>query len=130
MFAVQVGIAFALWVCYGVYLRKHSDALRTKIGGYSRGMKVAFGSVGFLVSAAVMLGALVVISRNGGLHNGQLVIWAWLLMVVAGIIFVHLQVMAAASMIMMVLEGETRSPGQASKNQRKAAQDAFEQDED
>jgi hypothetical protein len=130
VFAVQVGIAFALWVGYGVYLRRHSDALREKIRGYSRGVKVAFGSVGFFVSATVMLGSLVLISRNGGLQNGQLLPWAWLLMGVAGLVFVHLQVMAAASMISLVLEPETKAPGRASKNQREAAQDAFDREED
>jgi hypothetical protein len=49
---------------------------------------------------------------------------------VAGLVFVHLQVMAAASMISLVLEPETKAHGRASKNQRKAAQDAFDQEED
>lgn len=108
----------AVWIAYGWWLRGRSDRLRSKLRATSRGLKVAYGSVGFLASGGLLLAGLYAIGQAGGMTRNGLTVWGWFAVLVLGLAFVHLQVLAAASMITLIQEGETTPPSSPSNSQQ------------
>ena len=107
MLWVQAGVCFLVWVGYGIWMRGRSERLKSFVSGWSRGKRVAFASVGLIGGMALMLGGIAAVSALGGIQSGTLTPWAWLLCMLIGLGFVHLQVLAASAMITLVLEEET-----------------------
>lgn len=107
--------AFALWIAYGLQLRRGGERLRAKLRAMSRGRRVAWGVLGFLGSALMLLGGLFAIQAAGGLQNGLLTGWAWALVAMLGCAFVHLQVVAAGAMISLVEQSEPPTPREPSE---------------
>ena len=65
------------------------------------------GSVGLLAGLALLAAGVYGVFRLGGLVDGSLRPWAWLVIAVVGTGFIHMQVLGAAAMVTLVLDGET-----------------------
>lgn len=105
MIWLQGGICFVFWIAFGLLIRRHSDRVRDRMANRSRGVRVALGSVVLLGSAALLFLGLYGIYALGGLVNGQLTLWAVPLVLVFGLVFIYLQILAAAAMITLI-QGE------------------------
>ena len=65
------------------------------------------GSVGLLAGLALLAAGIYVVFRLGGAVDGSLTPWAWAVVAVVGTGFIHMQVLGAAAMVTLVLDGET-----------------------
>ncbi len=99
-------------------MRGRNEALRAKLRGTPRKQRVLYGSVGMIGSLVVLLGGLVLIGNFGGLNKDGLTLWAWPLAAMLGLLFVHMQVLGAASMITLVQDEETARRFAASEEHR------------
>lgn len=79
------------------------------------------GSLGILGSAVVLFAGLWGLSAAGGVENDCLAIWAWPVVALLGLFFVHMQVLGAAAMILLVQQEVTERPGPASVIQEDSA---------
>ncbi len=78
---------------------------------------VLLSSACFVGSILGLLLGLYFLSLWGGIEQGMLVWWAWIAVAVIGIGFVHLQVVGAATLVMMVQQDETDKARIASERQ-------------
>ena len=109
--------ALVVWLAYGWQQGKGQDALRARLNQRSRTQLVRNGSLGFIFSAVILLSGLWAIASAGGLTPNGLTVWGWVAVVLVGLVFVHFQVLAAASMITLVQQSETTTPVQPSDPQ-------------
>ncbi len=107
MLWLQAGVSFLVWMAYGLWLRRRSDALRAKMRGHSRLRKALLGSLGLLAGVVLLAGGLMVVAALGGVRGGSLTAWAWPVVTLVGLGFIHLQVLGAAALVTLALEGET-----------------------
>lgn len=112
----QAAVSFLVWIGYGLWMRSKGDALRLRMARLPRRAKVLFGSLGLILSAFLLLGVLASVSLAGGVQEGSLVPWAWLTVTLAGLGFVHFQVMGAAAMISLVQEGAPQASNHQNQN--------------
>lgn len=103
MMWLQAAVSFAIWVGWGFWFRPRSQALRSRVALQPRSVVVALVSGGFLLSGAVLLGALYGIAALGGLQDGALAPWAWVCVTLVGWLFVAMQTVAATALTHLVL---------------------------
>lgn len=115
MFWAQGLAAFALWIAYGLWVRKRGDRLRNRMRQTPRKHRMLYGSVGFIVSGMILFGGLLLTQATGQASPQGFTLLGWLMMAASGLAFVHLQILAAAAMITMVQDSETRPPSDPSK---------------
>lgn len=113
----------AVWLAYGLIQRRRQDVIRQKLLRTPRVVRVLYGSVGFFFSAALLLGGLWWIAAQGGLTPNGLTLWGWVAVTLLGLGFVHVQVLAAASMITLIQENETSRPPRPSDPVKPAHQE-------
>lgn len=121
MIWAQGAVCFLAWVGYGIWLRGRSERLRARLGSLPRSSKVMLGSLGILGSAVVLLGGLWGLAALGGVADDRLAIWAWPVVALLGLFFVHMQVLGAAAMILLVQQEVTERPRPASVIQEDSA---------
>lgn len=109
MLWVQSGLCFLVWITFGVFQARSGKWSRPK------GLQSPLSGALFLIGGALLLGlALWSVSVLGGLKNGALLPWAWLLVVVAGTAFVYAQGLGAATLASAVILSETAKRREAS----------------
>lgn len=113
----QAFAGMVLWIGLGVVMQRRSDWIRAQLRSWPKGRLMFFGSVGFLLSGALLFGALVGIAQAGWWTQNGLTWLGWLVMALAGAGFVALQVLAAASMLTIVMAGQNR-PGPRTSNKQ------------
>ncbi|MCC7101935.1 MAG: hypothetical protein IT206_02515 [Fimbriimonadaceae bacterium] len=102
MIWLQATVCLFVWLAYGLYLRTRSDSLRMRLQALSRNQLILRSISGFVLSAAIMLTGLWGISACGGLSAKGLNAWSWPAVGVLGLVFVHIQVLSAAAMIVII----------------------------
>lgn len=111
----QVLSLFVIWVGVGFALRRKNDMIRETLLLRKRNFLIVTGIVGFIASAVILFFALALASQSPSLYaSGQLTFLGYLLVAIAGTLFVCIQVISAASMIVIVLQGVTSSRDQTS----------------
>ncbi|MBS1704734.1 MAG: hypothetical protein JST40_02585 [Armatimonadetes bacterium] len=113
----QGAVCFVIWLGYGLWLRRGADQMRTRLRGLARGKRVALGSVGLIGAMVVLLAGLVGIAQLNGLQQGTLVPWAWIAVALLGVIFVHMQVLAAGAMITLIQDEQSLGSVGSSKKE-------------
>lgn len=111
-------LSMLVWISMGWFMRKRSFAIRAALKGWPRARLVFFGSAGFILSGALLFGALVGIAQAGWWSRNGFTALGWIAMTLAGGVFVALQVLAAASMLTIVLSPENERSRQPSKPQK------------
>jgi hypothetical protein len=113
---MQGAVCFLGWIGYGAWFRSRSGALKERMHGTSRGRRVVLGSLGIIGSAILLLAGMLGLQALGGLREGGLTLWAWPLVFLLGLGFVHMQVMGAAAIITLVQDEETSPRARASES--------------
>lgn len=108
---VGAAICFVFWVGYGALMARKGRAFRAKIGSLSRGRRVFLGSAGLILGMVFLVGALYAIASLGGAGKDGVALWAWPLIGLAGLGFVHAQVVGAAALATLALDKETPQGG-------------------
>ncbi len=117
MIGLQVGSAFVLWIAYGLLLWRRSDAVRAYAGKGSRTARAIRAAAMLFGGAAALLAVLVQVQNGGGFTPSGMAGWAWFVVAGAGLVFVHLQTMAAAMLVLLVQEPVTTGVRPASVQQ-------------
>lgn len=99
--------AFLLWILYGLWLRKGSERLRTRLESWPRKKRIVTGPMYLLGSVTLLFLTLVGLEQTGGLTRDGLTWWGWVVVTIVGLGFVYLQVTAAAMMITLAHVRET-----------------------
>ncbi len=96
-------ICLIIWIGYGWKMRNSSDQLMGRLMGMPRSRRVFLGSGGLILGLILLLGGMVLLAMAGGADEQGIKLWAWPLILVLGLAFVHLQVLGAASMMTLAL---------------------------
>lgn len=107
MLWTQAFAAFLIWVGYGVWLRGRAVRIGKAVSGTDRSQRNKRGILAFLASAAVLLGAMVLVTATKQISQQGLTVWGWVLITASGLGFVHLQVYGAMTIIASFQETET-----------------------
>lgn len=89
-------LAFAIWMVYGVILWRRSGGLLERLAEIPAGIRAARATLLLLGSAAFMF---LVFFGVWSASPKEIPPWGWAVIIVAGIGFVHAQVIAAAMLI-------------------------------
>lgn len=104
---VQAGLAFVLWIAYGTFLWRRSDVIRASAGKGSRTARAIKAALMLFGGAALLLACLVQLQNAGGFTRTGMTPVAWAIVTVVGLVFVHLQTVAAAILVLLVQEPVT-----------------------
>lgn len=97
-----------IWIGYGFILRKRVS--KQSLQSVDRSKRAAAGAGLFLLAALVLLGGLLAIQAARGVTQDGFEWWAFAAILGIGIVFVHLQVLAAAIMITLIVTPDAPSP--------------------
>jgi len=115
VFWAQALSSFGLWIAYGVYQSRRSAKVRAWAQRFSPASRGLAAAGLFLTAALVMFGGLMAIITGKGLGPSGLAGWAWLLVVCVGLVFVHIQTLAMALLVVSAQEAVTRERRDASE---------------
>ncbi|HRJ26102.1 MAG TPA: hypothetical protein PLO61_01165 [Fimbriimonadaceae bacterium] len=118
MIWMQACVCFLVWIGYGVWMRSRNELLRRRFQGMSRRARTLYGSIGLIGGVIVLMAGLALVATTGGLEKDGLTLWAWPLVALLGLGFVHMQVMGAAALITQVQEEETLRRRPTSEHQQ------------
>jgi len=88
-------------------MRSSGEQLRQKLTGMSRNKRAFLGSGGLILGLILLMGGMVLLAQMGGADEGGIKLWAWPVIFLLGLGFVHLQVIGAAAL--MTLAGNSLS---------------------
>ena len=106
-----------IWVAYGFVRRRTSDSLRTSVTAIPRTRRAILSAVMLFGGAAALLAGLYAVSAFGWMTKTGLTIGGFVLVTLVGLLFVHMQVQAAAMMVSIALESVTTASSEASITQ-------------
>ena len=109
MFWVQALTSFALWIGYGIYKARNSTALRLKLLDIPRGRRPLYGAGLMILGSAVLFGVLLLAFTLGGFTQNGMSALAWIAVAVAGLVFVHCQMLSMAMLVTLVMDGGVTS---------------------
>lgn len=117
MFPLQVSLTLALVLGYGFYMRNRAPQLRRRLSAIPRGKRAALGIGGFLLSAVLLLGGLMLATSLDPKPSDGLTPAAWACVALCALGAVHFQTLAAGIMVSLALDPETGRPAQPSNPQ-------------
>ncbi len=89
--------------------------MRAGMVARTRRSRAVLGPVFMVLGAGTLFGSLSLVSAFRGLSPNGLALWAWALVTVAGVVFVHAQSLAAVMMVSLAIETEPTGGGGASE---------------
>jgi hypothetical protein len=113
---LQGGIAFAVWIAYGVFQNRRSDAIRAQVDSIPRSRRGLLAAALFVVAAMVLLGGLGLVLQRGGFTPQGMTPLAWGIVTLLGLAFVHAQTMATAMLVTLIQGSVTNKPDATSIN--------------
>lgn len=119
MIWLQAGTCFALWVAYGLWMRRSSDRLRARMLGSPRRNRALLGSAGLLAGLGVLTAGLWGVYSLGWAGPDGLKPFGWVGVAAIGLAFIHLQVLGAAAMVTLVMEEVTAPSREPSVKHKK-----------
>lgn len=102
MIWLQGLLSFLVWILYGWRMRSASASLRDRLIGWPRKRRVLVASLGLTGSLVLLFLSLWCIAALGGMRETGLTAWGWIAVTLAGLGFIHVQVISAASMITLL----------------------------
>ncbi|MCH7905549.1 MAG: hypothetical protein IH944_13420 [Armatimonadetes bacterium] len=117
MIWLQSSVCFLVWIAYGLAMRRRSAALKTRMQGLTPQKRVMFGAGGLILGLFVLAVGLFALDALGGTRDGALTLWAWPIVAVLGLLFIHLQVLGAAAMLASAVGSETAAASDTSNSQ-------------
>jgi hypothetical protein len=107
---VQALSCFALWIVYGVFQSKRSDAIRARISRLSRTARAWLGALLMVGGAVIMIAAGLLMESLKGFTPKGMTMTGWLVIAAAGLAFVHAQTMAFAMLVSLAYDSVTNGP--------------------
>ena len=117
MIWLQSSICFLVWIAYGFAMRRRSAALRARMHGLTARKRMVTGAGGLILGLLVLAVGLLALDALGGTRDGALTLWAWPIVAVLGLLFIHLQVLGAAALLASVVGSETAAASDTSNSQ-------------
>jgi len=117
MIWVQGGVCFLLWVGYGVYQTRRSDAVRRWAIGVPKTRRALLSAALMLSSTGIVFACLIAALKNGGFGNNGMTLVVWLGVALLGLLFVHAQTLATALLVLAAHQAVTDSRSGSSTNQ-------------
>lgn len=112
----QALAAFVIWISYGFFLWRRQPRM-TETARHLPARQVMVRSLAWLLGSSLSsLGLLSVVGGLGGVEEGRLVPWGLAVAVVAGLIFVHGQTVAAVLMVVGSSSQRTPRPSDTSES--------------
>lgn len=108
---------FALWIGYGVLQSRRRPQLRAWIARFPTSRRNVIASLCFLLAVVILFAGLLGTDAIGGFRNGVMALWAWPIIAVIGLAFVHLQTLGVAILVVSIQESVTQSRLAASTSQ-------------
>lgn len=108
VFSLQAGALMLIWIGYGFILRKRFSKQSLQI--IDRKKRAAAGAGLFLLAALVLLGGLLAVQAARGVTEEGFEWWAFAAILAIGVVFVYLQVLAAAIMITLIVTPDAPGP--------------------
>jgi protein-S-isoprenylcysteine O-methyltransferase Ste14 len=93
--------AFIIWIAYGTWQWRRSARLYEKLAEMPTGQRSSRATLLLLGSAVGLMAVFYVISR---MSPGVIPVWGWVVIILAGLGFVHAQTLAAAMLISTALK--------------------------
>ena len=118
MIWIQGLACFTVWISYGYIRSRNSEQLRDRLAKMSRQRKALAGAGLMLLGATILFATLAVSYATGGFTSRGMTLPTWLLVTVAGLAFVHAQMMAMAMLVALMLDGVVTSPPGPSSDQQ------------
>lgn len=117
MIWLQSSVCFLVWIAYGFAMRRRSAALKARMQGLTPRKRVLYGAGGLILGLFVLAVGLLALDALGGTRDGALTPWAWPIVAVLGLVFIHLQVLGAAALLASVVGTETATASDTSNSQ-------------
>jgi hypothetical protein len=114
VFWLQAGLSFFAWMLYGVVQWRRAHRLRAWVAGVSRSKRGLYGTLMIFGGAVVLLSGLLLVQAGDGLRDDRFEPWAWAVVTLLGLAFVHAQTMGAMLMIAAGSADVTSDPRPAS----------------
>lgn len=107
----QAAVCFLVWVGYGFLLRRRAQAMAERLHQINPRRRGLLGTLALIASGIFITAGLALIGALGGLQGNSLTLWAWLLAILIGLGFVHLQVWGGLALVSTALatRGSRRS---------------------
>jgi hypothetical protein len=107
MIWLQGALSLMVWLAAGWWLGRRSLWMSGPLSRLGRSARMALGSVGILLSGAIMVGGGVLVIQSGGIRSGSLTAWGWAATTALGSVFVGLQAIGAGAVFSMLGMKET-----------------------
>jgi len=118
MFWVQGLVSFAIWIVFGIVYSRRSRQIRAYLLSRTRPQRVALGAMSMIGGSALLFGTLVGLHAMGGFTIKGMTLVSWILITVAGLVFVYSQTLAMAVMVTLVSDGVVTSSEALSSDQQ------------
>jgi F0F1-type ATP synthase membrane subunit c/vacuolar-type H+-ATPase subunit K len=112
-----VAICFLGWIGYGVWQGRQQAALLAKMATLPRSVRTRRATFMLLGSGAWLMGLLFVLRATGAMSEKGIAPWAWIVVGVGGLVFVHGQTMAGAYLISTAVTPGPREPSNQERSQ-------------
>ena len=116
MFWAQALLSFGLWVAYGVVQARRASRIRAWARQVSPALRGLWAAGLFLGGAGVMFGSLFSLAARNGITPLGIAGWGWIVLSLAGLVFVHAQTLAMALLVVSAQEAVTQGRAPASEN--------------
>ena len=100
-------VCFVFWVAYAVAQTRRSTAIRTWAFAIPRTRRGLMAAALFLVPSGLLLCLLLTIAAQHGIKPDGMQPWAWLVILVGGLGYVHAQTLATALLVSLAHEAVT-----------------------
>lgn len=116
MIWIQGAVLFVLWIAYGVFQSRRSQAIRKRIGSIPPRRRGLVGASLFVVGGMVLIGGLGIVLQQGGFTANGMTPLAWVVVGLLGLGFVHAQTLATAALVSLAQENVTNGRSTSSMN--------------
>ncbi|HEY0866437.1 MAG TPA: hypothetical protein VGE01_03605 [Fimbriimonas sp.] len=118
MIWIQGLLSFLVWVGYGFWQSRRPQPPLTFTRRMRREVRGLTAAALLLVAVALLFGALDAVYRFGGFRPQGLAPWAWGLVTVVGLAFIHLQTLSLALIVTLAKDSVTagRTPASTTQN--------------
>ena len=117
MFWLQGAVSFAIWILYGIGLRRRTERTVARVESWSRNTRAAVGAACLILSGVLLLAGLAALRTLAGPQPTEgLETVPWIAVTLLGIAFVELQVLGATIMVSLARPTSVSKRGPGASN--------------
>lgn len=111
MLWLQAAVCFCAWIGYGVILAR-TERARSLLP--AKRVAAGWGALALIAGMLLLVASLFGVATFGGLQQGALTLWGWIIVLFGGAAFVHLQCAGALILFRAAIQRETSPSTQTS----------------